>query len=80
LRRIPRLFLTLGGENPCRLKKIQGEGDDEASRRYRERTGEFLEENNVDPELPVDASEADQAASERASERARDGQSDNKDA
>jgi hypothetical protein len=53
-------------ENPD--QKVQGEGDYEATRRYRKRTEEFLENNDVEkaavraaPEDPEEAEELEQA-------------------
>ena len=47
--------------------KIQGEGDYEATRRYRKRTEEFLENNDVEKAAaraaPEDAAEADELES-----------------
>lgn len=52
-------------------QKIQGEGDYEATRRYRKRTEEFLENNDVEKAAeraaPEDAAEAEElAAAEEA--------------
>ena len=48
-------------------EKIQGEGDYEATRRYRKRTEEFLENNDVEKAAlraaPEDAEEADELES-----------------
>lgn len=58
-------------------QKIQGEGDYEATRRYRKRTEEFLENNDVEKAAlraaPEDAAEAEEmdAAEEAGKSRAR---------
>jgi hypothetical protein len=58
-------------------QKIQGEGDYEATRRYRKRTEEFLENNDVDEAAqraaPDDAAEAEEleAAEEAGKSRAK---------
>jgi hypothetical protein len=55
-------------------QKVQGEGDYEATRRYRKRTAEFLENNDVDKAAadaaPTSAREAeDMKAAEAAGKR-----------
>lgn len=58
-------------------EKIQGEGDYEATRRYRKRTEEFLENNDVEKAAvraaPEDADEAEEleAAEEAGKSRAK---------
>lgn len=56
-------------------QKIQGEGDYEATRRYRERTEEFLENNDVEEvaeqAAPEDAKEAEDLKAAEAEAKAR---------
>ena len=51
-------------ENPGEPNQVQGEGDYEATRRYRKRTEEFLENNDVEKAAlraaPDDAQEAEE--------------------
>jgi hypothetical protein len=53
-------------ENPSDTKQVQGEGDYAATRRYRKRTEEFLENNDVEKAAlraaPDDAQEAEEMA------------------
>lgn len=55
--------------------KIQGEGDYEATRRYRKRTEEFLENNDVEKvaenAAPEDAEEAEELQSAEAAGKQR---------
>ena len=55
--------------------KIQGEGDYEATRRYRKRTEEFLENNDVEKAAgnaaPEDADEAQELESAEAAGKSR---------
>lgn len=55
--------------------KIQGEGDYEATRRYRKRTEEFLENNDVEKAAqsaaPEDADEAEELESAEAAGKSR---------
>jgi hypothetical protein len=65
---------TPDGENPMPKQKIQGEGDYEATRRYRKRTDEYLKNNDVEKAAiraaPESASEAeDLKAAEAAGKR-----------
>lgn len=59
------------------LQKVQGEGDYEATRRYRKRTEEFLENNDVEQAAenaaPEDADEAREleSAEQTGKERAK---------
>ena len=59
------------------LQKVQGEGDYEATRRYRKRTEEFLENNDVEKAAeqaaPEDAQEAEEleSAEQAGKERAK---------
>lgn len=54
-------------DNPSDPKQVQGEGDYEATRRYRKRTEEFLENNDVEKAAlraaPEDAAEAEELES-----------------
>lgn len=56
-------------------QKIQGEGDYEATRRYRERTEEFLENNDVEQTAkdaqPDDAKEAKELEAAEAEAKSR---------
>lgn len=56
-------------------QKIQGEGDYEATRRYRKRTEEFLENNDVEKAAvraaPEDAEEAEDLESAEAAGKSR---------
>jgi len=55
--------------------KVQGEGDYEATRRYRKRTEEFLENNDVEKAAenaaPEDADEAEEMESAEAAGKSR---------
>ena len=56
-------------------QKVQGEGDYEATRRYRKRTEEFLENNDVEKAAeraaPEDAEEAEELESAEAAGKSR---------
>jgi hypothetical protein len=65
---------TRDGGIPMTKQKVQGEGDYEATRRYRKRTDEFLENNDVEKAAvraaPTSADEAeDMKAAEAAGKR-----------